>query len=76
MMEDFFDTLDNFVEYTLLVLSVLIALGLAIMVVGYLVAIILNVGQQNGVIGAVLFSMTVLQAGFLVWGILHKEKTA
>ena len=64
MMEDFFDTLDNFVEYTLLALSALIALGLAIMVVGYLVAIILNVGHQNGVIGAVLFSMTVLQAGF------------
>ena len=76
MMEDFFDTLDNFVEYTLLALSALIALVLAIIVVGYLVSIILNVGQQNGVIGAVLFSMTVLQAGFLVWGILHKEKTA
>lgn len=76
MMEDFFDTLDNFVEYTLLALSALIALGLAIMVVGYTVAIILSVGQQSGVIGAVLFSMTVLQAGFLVWGILHKEKTA
>ena len=76
MMEDFFDTLDNFVEYTLLALSALIALGLAIMVVGYLVAIILNVGQQNGGIGAVLFSMTVLQAGCLVWGSLHKEKTA
>jgi|GEM_PF-6036454 hypothetical protein len=76
MMEDFFDTLDNFVEYTLLAFSALIALGLAIMVVGCIVAIILNVGHQNGVIGAILFSMTVLQAGFLVWGILHKEKTA
>ena len=76
MMEDFFDTLDNFVEYTLLALSALIALGLAIMVVGCIIAIILNVGHQNGVIGTVLFSMTVLQAGFLVWGILHKEKTA